>query len=223
MQRLVSGVHQFQNDIFGERREFFERLARGQNPLALFITCSDSRINPNLLTQTEPGELFILRNAGAIVPPPNEAQPSGEAATIEFAVAALGVRDIVICGHSHCGAMAGLLDPAATERLPAMRAWLRHADTTRRIIDERYSGLSGPQRLTATIEENVLVQLGNLRAHRVVSAALTAGAVRLHGWVYKLETGQVFCYDPREGQFSPLGAQKPADAPALQGEFIRSI
>lgn len=110
MQKLIEGLHQFQNSVFGTQRELFERLAHGQTPETLFITCSDSRINPNLLTQTEPGELFILRNAGNIVPPYSTSQ-GGEAATIEFAVAGLNVRDIIICGHSHCGAMKGLLDP----------------------------------------------------------------------------------------------------------------
>src|SRR5947209_1011259 len=111
MQKLVEGVHHFQANIFSPQRELFERLADGQSPVALFITCSDSRINPNLLTQTEPGELFILRNAGNLVPPYG-AGPGGEAATVEFATAALGIRDIIVCGHSHCGAMRALLAPA---------------------------------------------------------------------------------------------------------------
>ena len=110
MQKLIQGLHRFQRDLFGSQRELFERLAQGQHPEVLFITCSDSRINPNLLTQTQPGELFILRNAGNIVPPYGAVQ-GGEAATIEFAVAGLGVKDIIVCGHSHCGAMKGLLAP----------------------------------------------------------------------------------------------------------------
>ena len=110
MQKLIHGLHHFQTALFGSQRELFERLAEGQSPEVLFITCSDSRINPNLLTQTEPGELFILRNAGNIVPPYGAVQ-GGEAATIEFAVAGLGVKDIIVCGHSHCGAMKGLLEP----------------------------------------------------------------------------------------------------------------
>ena len=110
MQKLVEGIHQFQNDIFSSKQRLFERLVDGQHPLALFITCSDSRIDPSLLTQTEPGELFIMRNAGNIVPPYGTIN-GGEAATIEFAVSALGVKDIVICGHSHCGAMNGVLKP----------------------------------------------------------------------------------------------------------------
>ena len=118
MQKLVQGIHHFQRNIFSSQRELFERLAVGQNPDALFITCSDSRINPNLITQTEPGELFIVRNAGNIVPPYG-ASEGGEAAAIEFAVVGLGVKDIIICGHSQCGAMKGLLDPKSLDGLPA--------------------------------------------------------------------------------------------------------
>ena len=201
MQKLVEGIHQFQKGIFSTKERLFSDLVQGQHPLALFITCSDSRISPNLLTQTEPGELFILRNAGNIVPPYG-AGGGGEAATIEYAVSVLGVKDIVICGHSHCGAMGGLLDQPQLDKLPAVRSWLSHAESTLRIIDENYSHISEMSaRLTATVEENVLVQLEHLRTHPSVAAALSRQAVTLHGWVYKFETGQVFGYNPQEHQF----------------------
>ena len=204
MQKLVQGIHQFQAGIFSEKQELFERLAKGQKPLALFITCSDSRINPNLLTQTEPGELFILRNAGNIVPPYGAIR-GGDAATIEYAVAVLGVKDIIVCGHSHCGAMAGLLNPGSLGKLPAVKEWLSYAESTQRIIEENYEHITEPEaRLTATVEENVLVQLEHLRTHPTVSAALGRQAINLHGWVYKFETGQVFGYSPENGQFELL-------------------
>jgi len=204
MQKLVEGIHQFQSDIFSSKQKLFERLAEGQHPLALFITCSDSRINPNLLTQTEPGELFIMRNAGNIVPPYGTVN-GGEAATIEFAVSALGVKDIVICGHSHCGAMSGVLAPEKLDDLPAVRNWLSYADATRRIMQENYGHISEPAaRLTATVEENVLVQLEHLRTHPSVAAALARKDLNIHGWVYKFETGQVFAYRPDSGQYLPL-------------------
>jgi len=204
VQKLVEGIHQFQNGIFSAKQRLFEKLVEGQQPLALFITCSDSRIDPSLLTQTEPGELFILRNAGNIVPSYGACQ-GGEAATIEYAVSVLGVKDIVICGHSHCGAMGGLLDQPQIEKLPAVRAWLSHAESTQRIIDENYGHLSDPSaRLTATVEENVLVQLEHLRTHPSVAAALGRKSLNLHGWVYKFETGQVFGYHPPDGQFVAL-------------------
>ncbi|HYO23570.1 MAG TPA: carbonic anhydrase [Lacipirellulaceae bacterium] len=201
MQKLVEGIHRFKEEVFCIQQRLFQRLADGQTPQALFITCSDSRIDPNLLTQTEPGELFILRNAGNIVPPYGP-QGGGEAATIEYAVSVLGVHDIVVCGHSHCGAMSGLLDPSQIGHLPAVKGWLDHAEATARIMKENYQHLTDPQaRLTATVEENVLVQLENLRTHPCVLAAISRGELNLHAWVYKFETGQVFSFDPESGQF----------------------
>jgi carbonic anhydrase len=221
MQKLVEGLHQFQQNIFSAQKKLFERLVDGQHPLALFITCSDSRIDPNLLTQTAPGELFILRNAGNIVPPYG-AVVGGEAATIEYAVSVLDVRDIVVCGHSHCGAMAGLLNPDAIGKLPAVKSWLDHAEATHRIIDENYTHIEdSTARLTATVEENVLVQLENLRTHPSVAAALARRDITLHGWVYKFETGQVFTYSPLSGQFESLD-QKSVRA-GLPGTRPRSI
>jgi carbonic anhydrase len=201
MQKLVSGIHEFQESVFSSQQELLERLARGQSPLALFITCSDSRICPNTLTQTGPGELFIMRNAGNIVPPYG-AGLGGEAATLEYAVAVLGVRDVIVCGHSHCGAMAALLDPDSTDELPAVRAWLKYAESTRRIIRENYAHVEArDRRVVAAIEENVLVQLENLRTHPTVAAAVGRGDLKLHGWVYKFETGEVFAYSPEQQQF----------------------
>ncbi|MEM9658157.1 MAG: carbonic anhydrase, partial [Planctomycetota bacterium] len=159
MKKLVDGIHEFQENFFRREHRLFETLAKGQTPLALFITCSDSRIDPNLLTQTRPGELFILRVAGNIVPPYG-AVCGGEAATIEYAVSVLKVRDIIICGHSHCGAMGGLLHPEAIEKMPAVKAYLGHAESTRRIVEENYAHIDDPgKRLTIAIEKNVLVQL----------------------------------------------------------------
>jgi carbonic anhydrase len=156
-----------------------------------------------LLTQTEPGDLFILRNAGNLVPPYG-ATNGGEAATIEYAVSAIGVKDIIVCGHSHCGAMKGLLHPEDLTEMPAVVDWLRQAEATRRIIKENYPHLEAGPLLTSTVEENVLVQLENLRTHPSVAARLARGQLKLHGWVYKLETGQVFQYEPEAGQFELL-------------------
>lgn len=205
MQKLVDGVHHFQKGVFGSQREFFEKLVSGQRPMALFITCSDSRISPNLITQTEPGDLFIMRNAGNIVPSHGAAGNGGEAATIEFAISVLGIPDIIVCGHTHCGAMKALLaPPARLEDMPATRNWLGNAEATRRIMKDKYTHLDGDRMLTACVEENVLVQLENLRTHPVVAAGMARKQLNLHGWVYKLETGEVFAYDPDDGQFRPL-------------------
>lgn len=216
MQKLIEGIHRFQCEFFRPQREFFQRLAEGQRPLALFITCSDSRVNPNLITQTEPGELFIMRNAGNIVPPYG-AVFGGEAATVEFAVSELHVKDVIVCGHSHCGAMQALLHLQRVEHLPAVRQWLTHAEATRRIMCEKYADRTGEAALTTAIEENVLVQLENLRTHPSVASGLARGEVKLHGWVYKIETGQVFAYQAEQGQFVPIEGgvvvPLPASAP----------
>lgn len=216
MQKLVEGIHHFQKSVFCTRQQMFEQLAKGQKPLALFITCSDSRIDPAMLTQTQPGELFILRNAGNIVPPYG-ATNGGEAATIEYAVAALQVKDIIVCGHSHCGAMAGLLHPEILQELSSVSAWLQHAEATRRIIKENYGHITEEKaKVTATVEVNVLVQLENLRTHPAVAAALSRKELQLHGWVYQFECGKVHCYDPAQGQF--VGLDESARSGVLTAE-----
>ena len=211
MQKLVDGVHQFQDTVFASRKEFFERLGKGQHPETLFITCSDSRVVPMLITQADPGDLFELQNAGNIVPAYG-AGGVGAAATIEYAVTALKVKDIIVCGHSHCGAMTGLLHPEQITEMPAVQGWLTHAESTRRIVKENYQHVTDDEaRLMITIEENVLVQLDQLRTHPCVAAALGRQAVRLHGWIYEFETGQVFEYDPESGQFLPLKREPDED------------
>jgi carbonic anhydrase len=213
VQKLLDGIHHFQQNQFRPLQGLFEQLARGQSPETLFITCSDSRIDPGLLTRSKPGELFILRNAGNIVPPHGTGN-NGEAATIEFAVTAIGVKDIILCGHSHCGAMQGVLQPDNLASMPAVAGWLTHAETTRRIMAENYKHLDGPMLLSATIEENVLVQLENLRTLPSVAARLRKGDLHLHGWVYKIETGEVFAYEPASGQFVPLAEYQFPNAEA---------
>jgi len=203
MQKLVQGIHHFQTQIFSSHKELFERLdGQDQSPETLFITCSDSRISPNLITQTQPGELFILRNVGNLIPP---FETMGSvAAAIEFAVMALHVKDIIICGHSNCGAMRALLEPEQISGLTATKAWLAHARETERIMWESYGHLKGKELLHATVEENVLVQLGNLRRHPSVAKAVANRMLHLHGWVYKIETGEVFAFDPERGQYTSV-------------------
>ncbi len=208
MEKIIRGVHHFQHTVFGPQRELFRRLATGQQPDALFITCSDSRILPNLLTQTKPGELFILRNAGNLVPPHGAAN-GGEGATIEYAVTALGIRDIIVCGHSHCGAMHGLLHQGKLGGMPSVVNWLKHAEATLRIVEEKYQDQTGEDEVLNAVKENVLVQLDNLRTHPSVAAGLALGKLTLHGWVYEIESGSVFAYDPEQRQFRRLEEAGP--------------
>lgn len=215
MQKLVQGIHHFQSSIFRSQKERFERLVDGQRPLAVFVTCSDSRVNPNLITQTDPGDLFIIRNAGNIIPP-HHPNPGGEEATIEFAITELKIKDIIVCGHTRCGAVTGLLNRDRLEEMPAVRYWLSHAEATRRIIKEKYGHLAEGGLVNAAVQENVLVQLENLRTHPAVAAMLARGELKLHGWVYKIETGEVFAFDPESGQFHPVTEQPPQAIPGLR-------
>jgi carbonic anhydrase len=221
MRNLIQGIHQFQKEDFRELRDLFQELVHGQNPETLFITCSDSRIDPNRLTHSLPGDLFILRNAGNIVPP-HGATATGEAATIEFAVTGLGVKDIIVCGHSHCGAMKALINPEIIAEMPAMQGWLAHSEATRRIIRENYRDLSGDELLMAAIEENVLVQIEHLQTLPAVAARRARGAIHLHAWVYQFETGDVFAYDPRQQQFAPLRRleRAPTEPSEIRGQPI---
>ncbi|MHC4878597.1 MAG: carbonic anhydrase [Planctomycetota bacterium] len=204
MDKIVNGVHGFQNGDFQQDKDFFAGLAAGQSPSALMITCSDSRIDPNALTQTRPGELFVLRTAGNIVPPYG-AVLGGEAATIEYAVAALKIPNIIVCGHSHCGAMSGLLTPENLGSLPAVRSYLEHAASTRQIIEENYDEFPDfADKLSQTVETNVLVQIENLRTHPTVAAAVRRGDLEVHGWVYRFETGEVTAFDADANGFRPL-------------------
>lgn len=213
MEKLLSGIHKFQADVFVPNREFFRKLVDGQHPQALFITCSDSRMVPDLICQTDPGDLFVLRNAGNIVPPYTPSAASGEAATIEYAIRGLGVRNIVVCGHTRCGAMQAVMEPSCTASMPRVRQWLEHAQAGAEIVCSCYNHLSGEPRAKVLVQENVLVQVENLRTHPAVAAALAAGELKLHAWVYKMETGEVFVYDPECGQFNRTAGTGKGEAP----------
>jgi carbonic anhydrase len=204
VEKLIRGIHKFQSDVFPNREDFFQRLALGQHPQALFITCSDSRVVPDLITQTDPGDLFVIRNAGNLIPPYVPGGSSGEAATIEYAVRGLGVKDIIVCGHTGCGAMQAIMDQNATRDMPRVRQWLGHADASWEIVLTQYKDVPEATRWKVLTQENVLVQLEHLRTHPSVASALAAGVLRLHGWVYKIETGDVFAYDLDSGQFIPV-------------------
>ena len=206
MNKVVSGLAKFQDDVYPDHRELFETLASGQSPETLFITCSDSRIDPCMLTQTKPGDIFICRNAGNIVPAYGDVI-GGVSATIEYAVLALRVKDIILCGHSDCGAMRGLLSPQSVAHMPAVSSWLRQAESARFTVQENHSHLSGVDLMNAMIEQNVLAQLDNLRTHPAVSARLAKAQLNLHGWVYDIGTGAVRAFDSAAARFVPLEAR----------------
>ena len=202
MDHVISGVAKFQRDVYPGKKETFKKLANGQNPEVLFITCADSRIDPNLVTQTDPGELFICRNAGNIVPPHSN-QTGGMTASIEFAVAALGVSHIVVCGHTDCGAMKGALAPEKLSALPHVKEWLGHCRCATEVVKEKHGELTADH-LEDVTRENVLQQLQHLRTHPAVAAKLATKAVQLHGWVYDIGTGMVHCYNPETEEFEEM-------------------
>ena len=208
MERILKGLSRFQKRVYPKHRELFHQLALGQRPQALFITCADSRIDPCMLTQTKPGDLFICRVIGNVVPPYPDAI-GGVSATIEYAVGVLGVPDVIVCGHTDCGVMKGVVNPQALEALTSVTAWLNYAQPARKAVAERASSLSDREFLLAVTERNVIEQLSNLGTHPSVAARLEQGDLRLHGWLYDLGEGVVTSYDPDRSDFVPLESPEP--------------
>lgn len=163
MKELIDGFLKFQREAFPQRSSLFKHLASTQSPKTLFIACSDSRVVPELLTQQEPGELFVIRNAGNIVPSYGP-EPGGVSATVEYAVAVLGVTDVVICGHSDCGAMTAIAQCKCLDHLPAVANWLRYSEGAK-VINAGRPHSSDEARLTSLVKENVIAQLANLQTH----------------------------------------------------------
>ncbi len=215
MQKILEGVRRFREIVYPDKRALFERLAGGQSPAALFIACSDSRVHPDLITQTDPGDLFILRNPGNIVPP-YRARDDSASATVEYAVEVLGVADVIVCGHSDCGAIKALLNGEQVRHLSAVTGWLSHAEVARRIVESQYADLPVERRVQIGVEQNVLVQLDHLRTHPSVAAATAAGRLRLHAWVYDIAPGEVRQYDRISRRFESLVEQVRLERLALQ-------
>jgi carbonic anhydrase len=218
MQQLIAGYATFRSKVFAEHSRQFAELAHCQEPQALFITCSDSRVMPEMITQSAPGEMLCCRNAGNLVPPPEETS-SGVAATVEYAVRVLRVPDIILCGHSDCGAMRALLDEGQLHDLPFLRSWLGHAGPMSRAFrgvmqDPRV--WPAEERLRVLTELNVIAQLHSLRAHPCVARSLRRGSLRVHGWMYEIASGEIRCLDPVTGSFRSL---LPHPASAIETPF----
>jgi carbonic anhydrase len=208
MQKLIAGIHRFRNQYWSANRELFERLASlGQSPEALFITCCDSRVDPAVITHGQPGDLFVVKNMGNFVPPytENPLDGTGVAAAVEYAVEHLRVRDIIVCGHSDCGAMNALYkDRSHYSATPHIGEWLKNGDRTMRVVTACYPELSREERLEITSEENVLVQIENLKTYPVVRKAAKAGELHVHAWFFEIRTGGVYSYSPEKEQYEPI-------------------
>ncbi|BCG03362.1 carbonic anhydrase (plasmid) [Paraburkholderia sp. PGU19] len=219
MQEIIDGFLKFQRDVFPARKELFRKLATSQTPRTLFISCSDSRMVPELVTQREPGDLFVIRNAGNIVPSFGP-EPGGVSATVEYAVAALGVTDVVICGHSDCGAMTAVATCKCLDHMPAVANWLRYADSAK-LVNESRDHADERERVDSMVRENVIAQLNNLKTHPSVALALAQGRLKLHGWVYDIESGSIDALDSTTRQFVSL-AEHP-DVNATREECVAAF
>lgn len=218
MEKLYKGIHKFQESYFKKEENFFKRISKGQTPDVLFITCSDSRVDPNLVTQSKPGELFIVRNVGNIIPPYNnlgggvhervQSTPSccsSVAAAIEFAVLSLKVKDIIVCGHSNCGAMQAIFkDKKEFDNMPHLRDWLKLALPVKKMIERHYPNAQGESRQRIVEEENILAQLKNIQTYPFVVQALEDGSLYLHGWYYDIGTGNICAYNPNTDSFEVI-------------------
>lgn len=213
MSDLKKGIINFQGKMFPQQAELYRKLAQsGQKPQAMMVSCADSRVMPEAITQSGPGELFVCRNAGNIVPP-FSTMNGGVSSAIEYAVMALNVSDIIICGHSDCGAMKGLCCPHLLEPMPNVASWLRHSHAAYSVVSAtRPTDMSETDLVRAVALENILIQLDHLRTHPSVAAKLATGNLALHGWFFDIETGTVLVYDgnaqsfciPTEGEALPV-------------------
>ena len=222
MDNVLDRAGRFRGDIFERESALYRRLAHdGQNPKALMISCADSRVVPEVITQAQPGDLFVCRNAGNIVPPFAQAN-GGVSSAVEYAVVALKVRDIVVCGHSDCGAMKAFLHPEKLGEMPNVATWLRHAHAAECVVRASYPQLEDREKVKALALENVIVQIHHLRTHPSVAAALACGELSLHGWFFEIDTGIILALDGATGTFTAVKDDTPIPV-ALSGAAARQI
>lgn len=209
MKQLIDGYTRFRSQVYPQHSQLFQQLANGQQPQALFICCSDSRVMPEMMMQSEPGVLFPIRNAGNMVPPPSETG-GGVAATVEYAVRVLKVADVIVCGHSNCGAMQGLLQMHTLDALPIVKAWLENTGALSQGLMTSFAGASElpfEQRLQLLADLNVVAQVQNLKAHPAVYEAMHQGTLKVHGWMYDIGSGRISRFDEENRTFVPLVAE----------------
>lgn len=206
MKKLIKGIVEFRRNVQEGYRETFGRLATGQSPDTLFIACSDSRVVPNTFASTNPGDLFVLRNVGNLIPPCGEhgisASDESEAAAIEFSVLSLNVSDIIVCGHSECGAMRALVGNRSNVAMPNLKNWLRHGD---RAIDQLNSGASLNSALTEEnqlSQLNVLLQIEHVKSYPAVKKRVDEGTLWVHGWWFDISRADVYAYEEDVNRFN---------------------
>lgn len=203
MRKLIDGLLRFKNEIYPQHRDLFRELASTQSPEVMLIACSDSRVVPSVMLQAAPGDLFVCRNAGNIVPSWGE-HAGGVSATIEYAVQVLKVKHIIVCGHTDCGAMRAALQPEKVKGMPAVSHWLKQTERAVAVVHELNGGKDEHEKLDRLIEENVVAQLEHLATHPSVAAKTRSGALRLHGWVYDIAHGEFHVFETTQRTFVPL-------------------
>lgn len=219
MNDLIGRVLDFKDRVFSAQSDLYARLAAdGQSPKALMISCADSRVVPEHIMQAQPGDLFVCRNAGNIVPP-FATMNGGVSSTVEYAVVVLGVRDIIVCGHSDCGAMKALGKEDVLKHVPNVAAWLRHSQAAHKVACDCYPTLEGPEFERAVAMENVVAQIAHLRTHPSVATAIAQGKLALHGWFFDIHAGSVQALNGETGRFQQVREGEPmpvALAPAVR-------
>lgn len=218
LKTIVDGFLHFHHEVFPQQQELFKKLATAQTPRAMFITCADSRIVPELITHSSPGDLFVTRNVGNVVPPYGQMN-GGVSTAIEYAVMALGVHHIIVCGHSDCGAMRAVLNPATLEKMPTVKAWLRHAEVAKTVVHDNCNCASEAESMQVLTEENVIAQLQHLRTHPSVASRMASGQLFIHGWIYSIETSEIRAYDAERDCFLPLDGTLPIPSATPKGRF----
>jgi len=218
LKRIVDGFLHFHRDIFPEQQDLFKKLAHVQHPRVMFITCADSRVVPELITQTSPGDLFVIRNVGNVVPPYGQMN-GGVSTAIEYAILALGVQHIIVCGHSDCGAMRAVLNPGTLEKMPTVKAWLRHAEVAKTVVHDNCNCSNEDESMLVLTEENVIAQLQHLRTHPSVASKMASGQLFIHGWIYSIETSEIKAYDAEKDQYLALDGSGPTPSATPKGRF----
>lgn len=203
MKKLLNGIVDFRKNVRPTVKDTFAQLALGQRPDTLFIACSDSRVVPNLFASTEPGDLFVIRNVGNLIPAYTEDHSShgSEAAAIQFGLSNLPITEVIVCGHSECGAIGALSEGRKNPTAPAFNCWLRHAQGSLQQLDAGPTLGNHLERHNQLSQLNVLEQLEHLKTYPVVREGLASGQLRLHGWYFDIKEANVYEYEPSEGRF----------------------
>lgn len=202
MKKLIEGIVDFRKKLTEEHRDLFAKLALGQKPDVLFIACCDSRVVPNLFASTNPGDLFVLRNIGNLIPPVlAECQDNSAQAAIEFSILSLNISDIIICGHSECGAMQALTQKADTACCPHLASWLKHAEASLNKVKDGFTFNSTLPLHNQVSQVNVLEQMAHVKTYPFVQERIEKKQLRVHGWWFDIARADVYCYEPTVHQF----------------------